>query len=452
MSIVLFLSILFCLAIIYFVVGFVSSRKVTTVEGYFLANRKIGILPLTFTLIATQLGSGLLLGTAERAYQIGLWGILYTLGISFGFIILGLGFAAKLRSLNIATTAEIFEVRYNSYKLKLFASFVSIVSLWGILVAQIIASHKLFITLGITHSGWLVGFWSFLIGYTMLGGLTSVVIIDTLQVIFILVIFIGLFFASLPKAGITMFTPALLSKMQGYYFSKKFSLITLLPTFFSPVLFSLIEQDLAQKFFAAKSKATATIAAFLASICMTSFVCIPLYFGIFAKIKGVSIPANGTPLIAILEKMSGNFVFTLAICALIAAITSTADSLLCAISSNIAQDFSNFLPAKNKLTTAKIVTLLTGVAALITSFYVAQDIISVLESSYRFSVSCLFVPTILAYFTKRVKRCAAVVSICCGCLSFIGAQIFLPYSILQDVIPLTLSLLGYLIGAILSED
>lgn len=452
MNVALFLPILFSFAIVYFIVGWITSKKVKTVEGYFLADRTVGILPLTFTLVATQLGSGLLLGTAERAYKIGLWGILYTLGISLGFIILGLGFAARLRSLNISTTAEIFEKRYHSNRLKMFASLISIVSLWGILVAQIIASHSLFVSLGIDNPIYLIGFWTLLIGYTMLGGLSSVIIIDSLQVIFILAVFIWIFISSLPKGGVGIFTPALLSKMQGYYFSKRFTLSTLLPTFFAPVLFSLIEQDLAQKFFAAKSKATATIAAFLASICMTLFVCIPLYLGIYAKIKGVNVAQNGSPLIAILNKTNTDLIFALAICALIAAIASTADSLLCAISSNIAQDFKTFLPQRHQLKVSKIVTLLTGATALFAAFYTTSDIISVLENSYRLSVSCLFVPTIIAYFTSKVKRHAAVVSISCGLISFAGAQIFLPHSIMQDLIPLTLSLLGYIIGAILTED
>lgn len=452
MNVALFLPILFSFAVVYFIVGWITSKKVKTVEGYFLADRSVGVLPLTFTLVATQLGSGLLLGTAERAYKIGLWGILYTLGISLGFIILGLGFAARLRSLNISTTAEIFEKKYHSQRLKMFASLISIISLWGILVAQIIASHSLFISLGITNPSYLVGFWTLLIGYTMLGGLSSVIIIDSLQVIFILAVFIWIFVSALPKGGVSIFTPQLLSKMQGYYFSKRFTLSTLLPTFFAPVLFSLIEQDLAQKFFAAKSKATATIAAFLASICMTLFVCIPLYLGIFAKIKGVSVAQNGSPLISILSKTNTELVFALAICALIAAIASTADSLLCAISSNIAQDFKALLPQKQKLKVSKLVTLLTGATALLAAFYTTSDIISVLENSYRLSVSCLFIPTIIAYFTDRVQKHAAIVSITCGLLSFAGAQIFLPHSIMQDLIPLTVSLLGYLIGTILSKD
>lgn len=451
MSINLFLTLLFSLTGIYFIIGLLSSYKVTTIGDYFLANRQVGVSALTLTLVATQLGSGLLLGTAARAYTMGLWGILYTIGISIGFLLLGFGFAAKLQSLQIATTAEIFELRYHSPKLKLFASMVSIISLWGILVAQIIASHQIFVSCGIQDPTWLICFWALLIGYTMLGGLHSLIIIDTLQVLFILLIFSIVFYYALPYNSATIFNFSNIIKMQNYYFSKNFTLSDLLPVVLSSALFSLIEQDLAQKFFAAKTQLTATIAAFLAAIIVTLFACIPLYFGIFAKIKNIAIPTGVSPLLPFIEKISSELIYVLIVCALIAAIASTADSLLCAISSHIAQDFAYFLPTWRKLLTAKLITFITGAAAVIASFYIASDIIFVLEQSYRFSISCLFIPTIIAYFTPNARQGGALVAVACGSISFIAVQIYLPHSIIQDIIPLGLSLIGYIFGALLSE-
>ena len=184
---------------------------------------------------------------------------------------------------------------------------------------------------------------------------------------------------------------------------------------------------------------------------ITLFACIPLYFGIFAKINKVLVPSGVSPLLPFIENISSEFTYALIICALIAAIASTADSLLCAISSHIAQDFSKMLPTSRKLLISKLITFATGACALLLSFYVTGDIISVLEQSYRFSISCLFIPTVIAYFTTNVRQGAALVAIVCGSLSFIGVQLLLPHSILQDIIPLGLSLLGYILGAILSE-
>lgn len=447
----LFLEILFGLALFYVAIGLWTSRKVKTLKSYFLANRNLGVFKLTFTLVATQLGSGLILGTAQRAYDVGVWGILYTVGMSIGFIILGCGLASRMRSLNITTTAEIFETQYKSYTLKLFASALSILSLWGILIAQIIASKILFLSLGINDPYILLSFWSFLIFYTMIGGLESIVIIDTIQVIIILTIFSILFVKALPISLTKTISFKLINKAQGYYYSKKLILFDFLPTLLMPTLFSLIEQDLAQKFFAAKTRLTATISAFLAGYILIAFSCIPLFFGIFAKIKNITIPTGINPLIPVLTTVATDSMLLLAICAIMAAITATANSLLSAISSNIVQDFGSKLKMEHhKLWTSRIVSCIVGISALVASYIITGDIISVLENSYRISVICLFVPTVIAYFSKEVFAQAAWISLICAISGYIYISFYIPSTtqstppiILRDIIPLMCALIGY---------
>lgn len=453
MNALYFLLLLSCMTIIYFIIGWISSKKILSVDDYFLANRSTGILTLTFALVGSQLGSGMLLGTAEKSYFLGMWGIMYILGISLGFVVLGLGVASRLRALNISTTAEIFSKYYQSPHLKLIASAISIVSLLGILVAQIVASSTLFAGLHIAdYELWLLAFWFMLVAYTMLGGLRSIMIIDTMQVAFILLIFSFIFIKTAPISFAKLFSSKLLGKVQGYFFSKNITLFSVLPTLVTPILFSLIEQDLAQKFFAAKSKATATISAFLAAILITGFACIPMYLGIFAKYKGVKVALGVSPLIPLLEKICSELVFALAICAIIAAIASTSNSILCAISSNITQDFSRFLPQKNSLFVAKIVTAITGCTALFIAFAIESDVISVLEHSYRISIGALFIPTVIAYFTTtHLNKMAATLSILFGLFSCIACMLYMPYSIYQDLLPLGMSLLGYLIGMLWSH-
>ncbi|HSW76176.1 MAG TPA: hypothetical protein VLG50_03985 [Candidatus Saccharimonadales bacterium] len=440
----LFFSILIGFALFYLALGVWSARSVRTLQNYFLANRNLGVFKLTFALIASQLGSGMILGTAYRAYHVGLWGLLYAIGMSLGFIILGCGLASRMRALNVNTTAEIFETIYGSYYLKLFASLLSIVSLWGILLAQIVASKSLFFGLKITDPYVLVSCWVFLIFYSMLGGLHSIVIVDIAQVLFISSIFLFAFF-SLPSATETMTNLPRLTLIQNYFYNVKPDLWSFLPILFIPTLFALIEQDLAQKFFAAKTRATATISAFLAGLFLIAFSIIPIFFGILAKIKHAVIPQGGNPLVASLFLVSSKMVFILAICGIMAAITSTASSLLCAISSNIVQDFSAFLPLKNhKLTTTRVISFLIGISALVMSFYTSNDILFILENSYRVSVICLFVPTVIAYFAKSLYKQAAWVSVLCGVAGLIGVQFYPMTSIMKDIVPLALSLSSYI--------
>lgn len=441
----LFFYMLFGLASIYLAIGIWSARSVKTLQNYFLANRNLGIFRLTFALIASQLGSGMILGTAYRAYHTGLWGIFYTVGMSLGFIILGCGLASRMRSLNISTTAEIFETHYNSAHLKMIASFLSILSLWGILVAQMVASKTLFLGLGITDHYIFISCWLFVIIYAMLGGLHSIVLVDITQVSFIITIFTIACTYAVSLKFLKYLTPPKLAMIQNHFFYNSGTLLTMLPVLCIPVLFSLIEQDLAQKFFAAKTQATATIASFLAGIFLILFSCIPIYFGAIAKIKHINFAHGANPLIASLEQLCPSWIFLLAICGIFAAITSTASSLLCAISSNVVQDFTAFLKLEHqKLFITKLISFGIGISAIIACSFVQADIISILEESYRISVVCLFIPICCAYFIKPNSSAPAWLSFLSGFIGYISLYFVQMPIFTKDICALSLSLLGYI--------
>ncbi|MCA9770300.1 sodium:solute symporter family protein [Candidatus Dependentiae bacterium] len=449
MSMTLFLTVFSGLSIIYLLLGYFASRNIKTTNDYFLAGRDLGIASVTFTLIATQLGGGMLLGTSQEAHSVGLYGILYTLGMGFGFLILGLGFAQKLRSLNVATTAELFETRYGSPILKKFASILSIVTLCGILIAQIVAVKGLLVGLGITNEFLFIAFWVFVILYTMLGGLKAVVITDIFQVLYIIFLFGFIFLYSLWQEPSNFFTLANIGQAQSMFGTTAITMSSFTGTLLMPALFSLIEQDLAQRFFAARTTRIAAISALLSSCFLLLFSLVPIYFGMKAQLLGITLPDSASPLLPVIEFLTNNIISSLALCGVIAAITSTADSLLCAISSNIAQDFDfPFIDNKNKLWLSQAITLITGCVAVAASYFVPQNIISILIGSYEVSVSCLLVPLLFCYFKTRVKKQAAVGAIVFGLAGFVLFRILpLPQSIPRELATLALSVIGYLIGS-----
>ncbi len=206
MDITLFLALFGSLSIMYLVIGLYASKKVSTNVDYFLAGRALGIPEVTFTLVATQLGGGMLLGTAKEAYNIGFYGIYYTLGISIGFLVLGLGLAAKLQSLNVATTAQLFQTKYGSPTLKKIASLLSIASMCGILIAQVIGCKALLAGIGIESELLFLALWAFIIVYTMVGGLAAVVLTDIAQVTYILCAFSAIFIYCLWQEPLNFFT------------------------------------------------------------------------------------------------------------------------------------------------------------------------------------------------------------------------------------------------------
>jgi SSS family solute:Na+ symporter len=391
----------------------------------------------------------MLLGTSAEAYKVGYYGILYTLGMSLGFLMLGLGFASKLQSLNVSTTAELFETRYNSQTLKKVASFLSIMTLCGILIAQIVAARSFMMSLGIGNELILILFWAIVVIVTMAGGLKAVTIADTFQVGVIIATFGTIFLYVLMQEPSSFFSFSSLASQQKIFGGTDFGFSTLVGIALMPALFSLIEQDLAQRFFAARTKKIATLSALAASGFLLLFSLVPVYFGMKAKTMGLAI--EGSPLMPTIGAIAGDIALALAAIGVIAAITSTADSLLCAVSSNIAQDFKSvFTGKRSHLSTSKFVTLAVGIIVLIASYLVPQNIIEILIGSYELSVSCLLVPLLFSYFTTNLKKSAAIGAILCGLLGFITFKIY-PIAIPHSVAALGLSLIGYGLGNLVGK-
>lgn len=445
MDIILFFTVFTLLGILYTLIGLAASRNISTNTDYFLAGKDLGLWQLVFTLLATQIGGGMLLGTAQEAYNFGLYGFTYTIGMSLGFVLLGFGFAQKLQSLNVSTTAELFQTRYKSIILKKIASLLSIATMSGIVIGQIIGSKKLLLSLGLENELLFILFWVFTIWYTMAGGLKAVVWTDTVQIIFILVLFGGLFGYCLWMNPSSL--QVLYNVPQNVFGTVELSGATLSATLLMPLLFSLIEQDLAQRFFAARTSEIAKLGSFLSAFGLLAFSAIPIYFGMQAKITGLMIPNNASPLIPYISSFTHDFILVLAACAIIAAITSTADSLLCAIGSNLGQDFDfSYLPL-NPVQRSRVITMLIGISTLSASYFVSPNIIGILISSYELSVSCLFIPLIFCYFSNNVRKNAAFGGVIGGFIGFIGFRI-IPIIIPKELATLILSLIGYLLGHI----
>lgn len=450
--IIYFVSIFAVLTVIYLYLGYIASKQVSTLSDYFLAGRDLGLMALVSTLIATQLGSGMLLGMAQKSYEIGYAGIMYALGMSLGFILLSMGFASRLQALNVATTAQLFETKYKSMTLKKIASLLSIITLCGLLIGQIVASREFIIGVFQTQSFGtefiFLAFWVFIITYTILGGLKAVVITDIFQLFYIIIVFVLVFGYALWQQPIEFFSFAKLTGLQKNFSLDKFEWTTLLPTLIAPALFSLIEQDLAQRFFSARTKSIAAWSAVLSSAFMIIFAVIPIFFGIQTKLLGLGVAVGSNPLIPSLMYYTNSFFFALILCGLIAAITSTADSLLCAVSSNIAQDFA-FFGDQQSIARSKWITLIVGISMLFISYFINAGIIDILVQSYAISVSTLFIPLVICYFKQNVSKQAAWASVVVGAL---GQIIFWIYPIfLADVYILVGALAAFIIASFLDN-
>jgi SSS family solute:Na+ symporter len=444
MDTILFLTIFSALGALYFYLGIKASAKVTTATDYFVANRQLGVWQISSNLIATQVGGGMLLGTAASAYMNGYYGLCYTVGMAIGFLLLASGIAARLQQFTVTTTAQLFEVQYGSVVLKKIASLLSIATLFGILIAQVVGFKSLMVALGFGSWFIVLPFWISVIAYTMIGGLRAITINDMVQLAIIIITFGGIF-------GYLMFMDPLslwntFTAQTTVFQAQQMSLASVSSIILMPGLFSLIEQDLAQRFFASRTKAVATLSAMNAAFFLMLFAVIPVYLGMQAKLMGIAIPEGANPLIALLQSILPQTIFALALCAIVAAIISTADALMNGISANITQDFKlQAVLGYDGLRISKITTLLVGISSLIASYLVSPNIIDIIISSYQISVCCLLVPLLFCYYRKTNPQLAAYAAITGGLLGLLfGTVVQLPVP--KELVALSLSLLGYWLG------
>ncbi len=377
-------------------------------DDYYLYSKKLGIPLLTLTIIATQVGGGMVVGVSDASYEKGFYGLLYPLGSLVGLLIIAFVFGDVLKSANLPTISAVFEEKYGFPLARKFSSVVSSVSLFSIMVAQGIAIRHLLFTVGMKNDFIFVLIWCAVILYTSLGGIKAVVKTNVLQILFIIFALLLLFLTALSNTDITSVNFAF---SQAYDYS-------VIGWFIWPCCYMLIEQDMAQLFFSAKSKKVVKYSAIIASISIFLITIIPVTIGIFAK-SHTTVLDNGILLFFAANYLDSPMYIMTAI-AIILAITSTVDSLLCAISSNISYDFVSMKLSRRSLSMEIVVTTIIGTTSLAAVFYF-ESIINVIMFSYSFCVSTLFVPSVFGFLLskERLKKMSVILSTLFGALSLI---------------------------------
>lgn len=443
MNMSIFISLLFGLQFFYWLVGRRSSKNLSTKEDYFLAGKTVSLFPLMMTFLATQVGGGLFLGAADEAYHFGWPVLLYPLGQSLGFILLGLSLGKKLAGMHVSTVAQIFETVYRSTVLRKVASLLSVVSLFMILIAQIIASNKFLVSLGLNSTPLFIIFWTIVILYTVQGGLKAVISTDIVQATFFSMVFLACFGFVLYIDPIASTLP--LPQLESFALvSSKFSGWLLMP-----LLFMVVEQDMGQRCFAGASPRIVSKAALWAGIA-TMIVCVvPVFFGCLANALDVAAPKGGSILMTVITKTTNPWITAFVGCAILAAIISTATSLINAISSNLSSDFKlTLLKRFDTMALVKTITTLIAIGALFSAFYFSS-IIDILIQSYELSVSCLLVSILIALFKKQGNVLSASLSIFFGALGFVLFR-FYPIILPKEIASIVLSLGGYSCGELIS--
>ena len=238
-----------------------------------------------------------------------------------------------------------------------------------------------------------------------MGGLSAVVRTDILQGIFIAVILIAsLFFLDINQviAGIQQVAE---ERYQAEIPWQDWVLM--------PMLFVIIGQDMSQRCFAASNPKLVSYATASSGIFLGLLSLIPVVLGMQAReIFTQEMAGSQSVLMTYMMMISTPSFSALFAVAILMAILSTMDSLICSISSNISYDILPMMGARKKqIWLSRAITFGVGGSAMILSIGF-EDIIGLMVQAYKFSIYTLFLPILLTAYgvTKKAWQVAFLIA------------------------------------------
>lgn len=404
-------------------IGWLCSKYyVKGMTDFLLAGRRLGVWMCAATLAATHFGGGAVMGGGEYGFKYGISGAWYGVSCGIGLLFLSFMTASKFRDLAMYTVPDYLEQRYGGKAVRVLGALLSLFALIGILAAQVLSARSALGILGIKgNTGAILATLVFII-YTTTGGLWAATMSDFLQVVLagfgVILATIVVFAKTGGIAGLTS-TLAARGLESGYFnfwgMGTSSIMWLLLPT----VMYTLVGQDFYQRVFAAKDSKVARNASFLGGIILVIVSFFPAMIGMGARaLSDLDQASMSVPWV--LQNLMNPVLGGIVLAAILAAIMSTADSLLSAATSHVVKDFwietfhmDELKEEKKLLRISRSLTFIIGILSLIIALIV-PGIIDALIYSYTMYTAGVFVPVIGGVLWKSATRAGALASLIGG--------------------------------------
>ena len=423
--------------------GVLASRKVTGVEEFLTAGRRLSLWMATGTLLATWFGVGSSLGVASTVYSSGLQGVIADpFGASCCLILAGLFVVGPLRRKKCFTVTDIIASQYGKkagiyatlWMLPVYVGWIGSLLLgMGTIVNLLTGADMLY--------GTLIGA-AVIVAYTFAGGMWAVTLTDLIQICLIVLGLCILLPGTLQEVGgwsvfCSSLTPADLSigltaaggragiSDWSYYIG----------SWIVMGLGCTVGQDLVQRSLAARDEKTASRSALIAGVLYFLITLIPIIIGFAARSVlpeyGITPEALGGSLenqilprmaVIILGKLHP-VVLVLFFSALLSAIMSSADSSLLAGASLFCNNIVK--PLKPHMTEKQLLRLLrwSTVALVVVSLFLALsvgNIYQLMKNSWVSQLTVVFLPVMTALYLPRASARAVWAGMIVSTLVWLG--------------------------------
>ncbi|KAB7708274.1 sodium:solute symporter [Bacillus aerolatus] len=394
--------------------GVWGARRAKTAEDYAVAGRNLGMRLYLACVAALIIGGGSTLGTATLAYESGISGMWYLLGIGTGMVLLGVFFAKKIHGQKVTTMSEMLEKRFN-VEARIISSLVSCTYTFMLTVGQVAGMG----TVLHVWLGWDLAL-SMIVGggavlfYTVLGGMWSISMTDIIQLV---IMTAGIFFVMLPislsKVG---GWTALHEQIPSAYFEwNSIGAAFILKSLLLYTLSIVVGQDMWQRLFTARTSKIAKYGLLGAAGYAYLYAIAVSIIGMcaFALLPQLDNPQDAFAAIAEATLPAG--LFGIVVASVLSALMSTASGTLIATSTTIVNDIiirftKQDLNDKRVLMVSRMTTLTIGVISIILALWI-QSVLVALDTAFAILSGSLFFPIVLGFFWKKTTAKAAFYSI-----------------------------------------
>jgi len=407
-------------------IGRYWSKRIHSTEDFHLCGRKLGRLPASLSLAATEFSGSGMIGGAGLVYAIGLSGIFWTYSAIPAYIFLGIFVAPKLRRLKLTTIPEYIGMKFGVDTQRLTAV-LEIVESVAFVAVQILVSALLLsalFDLTIVQSSIIIT--AVFAIYTMMGGLWAVVWTDALQYV---VLMTGVIVAVVLALNAVGGVDGLHSSLPKEHFSfSELGLWTPL-AWGALALYSYgVDQAYVQRALAAKDAATARFAYIFTGCNYVVFGGCVAILGLTAAVLVPGLESQDDALPQLVAQVLPEGVRALIMTAVMAATMSTSSSFLAGASSMAIQDlyepmFGKGASEERQVFHSRVVTAVLAAAALVISL-VFPGVVSLVVFATLVAPAAIFIPFIMSIFWDRTPANAGFWAILVSAIAGCASQIF----------------------------
>lgn len=416
-------------------VGVISMRRggSSSMEGYYLSGRNVGPLVTAMTMQSTSMSGYMFLGAGSLGYTQGYYGFWYAAGDIGGGVVNLSVLGRRMRKLSqimgALTSIEYLEKRYPSKWVRLIAAGLSVFLLGAYVLAQFIAGGKgLELVTGLPYEMALSIAVAVILAYTLMGGYGAVAYTDLVQSFVMIIGIVWILIATLQEVGgltaaneaIAALDPTLLSVWgRDLAYEGQWGIVLGALLIFS--IGYMGWPHVVTRHMAMRNPFHARRAGVYSTLWNLIFVSAPYILGTLAILVLPNLDDPEQAIFALAQNLLPAAVVGIVMAAIMAAIMSTADSILLQTGSIAARDlYERFInpsmEEKQMVRVSQAIVLLLGIICGVIALFEPPAVFSIVVFTTSVLGSAFLPAYVAAVWWRKANTPGALASMIVGSL------------------------------------